>query len=764
MKARIAISSGAVALVVLMTSFAAHAARFTVNVVDGNGTPVSGVRWIVEEDNTHPVTPGTLIDRAGVPAENANTPSNSANLATSLAFDFHASHAPVAIGINDGRGQKGETSESSFEVANIRGNAATPRRYYVSVLPYEGYTMGGAQVTVNKGGTLSDPVTVVVQAYPLQTAQISVFVFEDTSPLNNAPDLPNERGLGGADWTVVLFEAGGLYGISGGQVLQDAFGNPLGTEYASGDPDTILSMGDGVIHPDPATGVVVIENLVPAKYGIQVVPPSGAGWIQTSTIEGTKTTDAWVKANEPRFFQEFGPPGHHVFVGFVQRDFNDTDALTGGATITGQITNLHASRPPDFTFYSGEPFPGCVIGLNNLAVGDGKAVHVQECDDTSSFQIDNVPQGNYQLVIFDKNLDIIIGLLGLTVDAGTATCNLGQSCDLEEVPVFNWFGKVDSWSFFDTNENGYWDTGEPNMPADSTALNLRFRNGQVYQSFPVDIVGNAPFDEVFPFFHWLVYEWDFATLKATGATFVVDAGGPLDVGEITNPLPQIGLPACTGPAGPEECTFDGLSSTVVGPALTQGFQVVLGQANVISWGKGIYRANENGGISGVVINTVTRAEDDPRYAANEEWEALIPRVQVSLYQDDLDNETGLPVFGGDKIVDDVNGSGAVEYADVDNYPLGWADPDCVPQGANCNKGPQDIDHNGDRIFDSGDAIDVTWSDSWDDNKPTGCQGDSGPGFDGGPGLDAGPTDDAGANDDADYGTARRLSVPAALAE
>lgn len=718
MKVRMTVLGACVVLVVSMLSLNAHAANFTAEVVDGDGNPVSGFRWLLEEDNTHPVTPGVTVNRAGVPYANLSTPTNAGSADTSLAFDFHASHAPVATATNDGRGLKGETTGSSVTVENVRGTGNDPRRYYLSVLPYEGYTMGGAQVLIDSIGAQSESVTVIVQPHAINTAQISVFVFEDNQPLNNAPDLPEEGGLGGPDWTVVLFEAGGLYGIAGGQVLQDAFGNPLGTTYNPGDPNPV-TMGDGILHPD-TNGVVLIRNLVPAKYGIQVVPPPNAGWIQTSTIEGTKTIDAWVKSNEPSSFLEFGPPGHHAFIGFVQRDLNDTSVLTGGASISGEITNLHTSRPPDFTFYSGEPFPGCFVGLNDLAVGEGKAVFVQECDENSGFQIDGVPEGNYQLVVFDKNLDIIIALLGMTVDAGATTCNGGQSCDLAEVPVFNWFGKVDSWGFFDTNENGYWDTGEPNMSADSTALNLRFRNGQMYQSFPVDIVGNAPFDEVFPFFQWLVYEWDFATLKATGATFTTDDGGPLALGEITNPQPQAGLPTCTGPLGPEECTFDGLSSTVVGPALTQGFQVVLGQANVIEFGKGLYGTNENGGISGLVINTVTRAENDPRYAANEEWEALIPRAQVVLYEDNLDNGTLQPIFGGDGIVDDVNGTLAVEYADVDNYPLGWADGG--------SRGNEDIDHNGDGLFDLGDAIDVGWSDSWDDNKPTGCQGSNGPGF------------------------------------
>ena len=39
--------------------------------------------------------------------------------------------------------------------------------------------------------------------------------------------------------------------------------------------------------------------------------------------------------------------------------------------------------------------------------------------------------------------------------------------------------------------------------------------------------GDYDLVEVFPFFNWMVAEVDFARFKATGATFVVDAGGPV---------------------------------------------------------------------------------------------------------------------------------------------------------------------------------------------------------------------------------------------
>jgi len=84
---------------------------------------------------------------------------------------------------------------------------------------------------------------------------------------------------------------------------------------------------------------------------------------------------------------------------------------------------------------------------------------------------------------------------------------------------------------------------------------------------------------------------------------------------------------------------------------------------------------------------------------------------------------GNPVSQGDKIIDDINGEPGIQLADVDNYPLGWSN-------GNGGPGPEDIDRNGNGVFDQGDAIEVTWSDSWDDNLPTGCLGaNSLPGLD-----------------------------------
>ena len=182
-------------------------------------------------------------------------------------------------------------------------------RYFVSVLPDSGHSIGGASVDINQL-----TATAKVNSFPLPTAQISVFVFDDSIPLNNEPDVALfvqgglETGLPG--FSVLVFD-------QAGQMMQDAFANPLGTTYqqnpdgsfvldADGVP-VVDMMGNSVILTD-ANGQATVKYLAPGKYGIRVVPPQGQEWFQTSTIEGTPGIDTWVKSNEPQFLVEFGPP------------------------------------------------------------------------------------------------------------------------------------------------------------------------------------------------------------------------------------------------------------------------------------------------------------------------------------------------------------------------------------------------------------------------------------------------------------------------
>lgn len=667
------------------------AQAFTVHVKDQNNADVAGFKWLLEEDTTHDPQPGVHQ-----PVDDDTTPGSGAVFNNTLAISLHKSHAPVVA--------RGESAGNSADIDRILYPAGTggsgdlfcddeldPQckllegRYFLSVLPFgtedTTYDMGGTNVTVP-----GPDVTVYVRTNPIETAQVTIKVFHDGNggPLNNAPDV-DEPGLAG--FTVTLTD-------QGGDIVQDYFGNPL--------------CGTGVCLTD-ANGEVFITNLAPNKYGIEVVPPGpdcitdpDNCWRQTTTIEGTQVIDAWVRPNEPPFLVEFGPPFWHAFYGFT-KEFNHLPG--GGSTVTGQVRKGHLSRPPAINFFNGPPPEGdaigerCLVGLNRIQGGVAQGVFADLCEDeTGNFTIPNVPAGTYQLVIWDVSLLHIISFNTVIVD-GVNPVDLG----LVNTPM--WFGQQEHYVFVDNNGNRSFDEGDVGMPDQN--VNLRYRGGDIYKAFPTDSTGFVPFQAVFPLFHWYVGEVDFANFKATGLRVTNDLGGP-----VTN-----------------DANGEGRRSPAVdfqdGTALLEAFQVFAGQNQRFEWTKEPYGANENGGISGTVTYATTRAEDEPRLAAVEPWEAGIPRVQVSLYKDVICNSNGNPATAagglcpesisgeiGDGLPDPVDAGATFPYvptyADVDNYPLGNF------------PGPEDVDNGTMGTFDYGDAIMVAYADSWDDAPPEGC--------------------------------------------
>ena len=694
-----------VVIVAIALAFSVLAAgpanAFDLTVVDENGNGVWPFRYLLEEDNTHPVTPGTVV-------------------ADSLSLSIHNSHAPVE-----------ETGHVPSQTATV---AADPTmRHFVSVLA-QGYSNGGAPVPVGAG-----TVQVRVHSLPLPTAQITAYVFHDIGPIDNEPGSfeGQEQGLEGFVCTIEDEAA---------QTAYNAYGDAVGTTYGKdsngviivdneGLPESVETQGDGFLISD-ADGVVIFKNLWPGKYGVNCMPPgnTGAQWQQTSTMEGKKTIDAWVKPNEPPYFAEFGRPGPHAFFGFIQ-PFSNLTAPTGGepvGSLSGQVVNLHTSRPPLMHFFPGEPGPttgSCWVALNDLSIGGDVAViglAAQPCGEDGKFLIENIPPGQYQLVVFDQYLQLIVGKHGVEIPAE------GGEVDLGEVQVFQWFGRFEGNVFYDANENGFRDSDEcdPSQPEEYTgscglgngmfeqAVLLRFRDGTIYQEMPTDLGGASPMEQVFPFFHWLVAEVDFARFKATGATFWVDGGG--EITDLDHPFMNLQkqMNPETGEALNNPNTGNPYSRTEMGAVLTQGIQLFLGSAIRADFGKSVYAPGENGGISGVVMYATTRAEDDPWAAAGEEWEPGIPRVQINLYED----------MDEDGHIDDTNIEPGIQRADVDNHPQGWSK--CTYGAlaaqemtmADCEGmiGPEDVDRNDNNVFEQGDAVRVATTDSWDDNKPTGC--------------------------------------------
>ena len=793
----------------LLGALTVSAAPLSLSVVgvapNGATSTVAEYRWTVEQDATKLSVPGK-------PATTAN-----------YSFSFHTSYMPVVAAGRVGTEKTGVTQDpdvarlyaqplpdvcpsTSTCLVSARDVTGQPqKRYYVSIAA-EGFQMGGAPVVFSSDGA-SASATVYVNQYPVPTAQVSVFAFNDNSPINGAPDLPQETGLAG--FTVQLFEAGGTYGQSGGAVTQDGFGNPLGTTYNV--DGSVKVRGSGIVLTGP-NGTAVIKNLFPAKYTVIIVPPVNSDWHQTSTIEGTRGQDAWVKNNEPSFFQEFGPPGHHVFIGFTRSGCVQGTSggrcvgLTGGTArnITGKIVNIHNSRPPQYNFEKGAPVTECWVGLNETG-GGTRALYAVACNKDSTFTIPNVPDGTYELVVWDDPLDMIIATQTITVN--------GTNLALGDVPVFSWFAryqgrvfqdidstglpffaeaftrpyiKVDPVTGLETEEQKNYAAGDL-KPAfgEGIANNIRFRDGSIYQSVVTKKDGTFAFTELFPFFNWMVGEIDYARFKATGATSIADAGGAIDPAANAGKLwaaekgsfgsndpafaynPWIRL----NPQLQENCTQaqvdankdangkiidatacfkegDKFYRTEQGVILLEGMQGFLGLSNHIEWGKQPYAGqlngpkNENGGIAGIVHYAITRAEDDPRFAAAENWEPGIPRVQVNLFLDcDGDGKIDKPLNNGTGqcAVDGLSGGTPAYVADlpdVDNYPFCWRDP------ASCGldvgqKGPEDVKRSsvGGDTFSYGDVfswggpnVDATGqlhvglgkTDSWDDSIPEGC--------------------------------------------
>jgi len=678
-----------------------HAAPvdLTLTVEGSDGTPITtGFRWLLQENLMYDAKQGIPCDSTGNDPARPCIPGTTIS-ADTLSTNFHKSYMPPV--------DKGDAPGSQ---ATITLPDPT-KKYFVSVLPHcpnlstpdTCYSIGGGAVAPGQTS-----LTVFVPKQRIPTAQIFVMAFEDKAPINNALD-QGERGLGGFNVTITDF--------SGGQVTTDVFGNPLGTTYF---PDGSVDLyGNGIIttitqaeinaglNPNGLkVGEALIKNLAPGKYGVTITPVAGLSYQQTSTIEGTKTIDAWVHAKEPRYMFELGPAGHHAEFGFVQ-PFADAAVLNGGNSITGRIVNMHMSRPPDYTMHKGHPMPGCWVGLNDFRLGRaGRGLYAAPCNPDSTFTIPNVPDGSYQLAIWDEFLDNIFALQQVTV--------AGSNLDLGDIGVFDWFGAHEHYVFYDANENGIRDPGEVGIR--DQVVNLRFRDGTIYQSYPTDTTGYIPFDEIFPFFSWQVAEVDFTRFKATGVTVTVDAGGPVAPGEKLTPQIQ---------------ADNSTTRTETGPVLLQGFQSFLGTTNKFEWGKKNYAPGENGGITGIVHYATTRAEDNPRYAAAETWERGIPRVPVVLYRDQ----------NSDNVIDDVNNSHQVELSDVDHYPFGWSTggpmgPEDMKRNGTVNGTPvpsggltgAQIDqmmNDGGALratlaFNAGDAVQITTTDSWDDNVPTGC--------------------------------------------
>ena len=320
----------------------------------------------------------------------------------------------------------------------------------------------------------------------------------------------------------------------------------------------------------PLAGQAVIANLMPEKFSVQAYPGAdriarGEEWIQTNTLDGQHPHDSFIRIGEPSYFQEYGPAGYHVAIGFanpaiINARHNDVCAGAGspGAvgpctnTIDGQVDVQRLSRIPDERLYpSGSrdalAWTQCWVSLGDP---DGEDFMFTKCDANGNFRFTNVPGGNWRLTIGDQWNDQIIDGLSTPANVGciptahrsppaTARHWL-PALHMGNVGVQQWQSNLYTRTFIDDNKNGIWDPDEIGIPFIYTMIH--YRDGHNANALTTDFNGVANFNETFPLFNWYVVEADSTRYKTTGIHTVYDAGGPAD-----------GSPSCGPGNGARAC-------------------------------------------------------------------------------------------------------------------------------------------------------------------------------------------------------------------
>ena len=511
-----------------------------------------------------------------------------------------------------------------------------------------GHIMGG--VEVGRAQIAAKSATIRLQKTPLTPAQLSVFIYNDNNPTNGQIDA-TESGLGG--FNIILVDPAGRAGDPAGQQTYDTFGMPLtnallGRPGCPDDQNSVTNSGPnsttgnlaGVIYTcpnDPNNGTpqadpvkyalaghALIKNITPARYDVIAHPGAaregyGEIWWQTETLEGTAAQDAFTGINEPVYFQEFGPPGFHTTIGFVQPKAATVPAAPAppGATVTGVVTSQHMLRPSNVSLWDAGTYDllastNCRVALNDGA-GNGSAVQVVACNPDGTFTLSNVQVGDYEVQVFDQWLDQIIQAKAVTVTATQATTGAVVPMPGGNIQPLSWFTQHDQNILLDDG------TGKlKGIP--SVLMSDRYRNGSMSNQTLTDVNGNGILVELFPLFNWYVSESDTTRFKQKQVNITVDGGGVVDA---------------TGPGAhlwsSKYPTGESSVRTETPGAKSYGIQGFVSQRNQINWIRTPYAAHENGGIKGIVVLASTRPYDDQRMDVQNIWEPLVPRVKVNLY-------------------------------------------------------------------------------------------------------------------------------------
>ncbi|MGQ9554935.1 MAG: SdrD B-like domain-containing protein, partial [Anaerolineae bacterium] len=486
-----------------------------------------------------------------------------------------------------------------------------PGRYLISVLA-EGFKLDGEHFSV----PVTEPglITVAVQPLPLPPATMVIKVFDDKSMTNGMFDAPVEQGLVGFRASV---------NDTVGEITQDLYGNPLCTIYeknsdgsvkldAEGAP-IVETLGNGCY--SDADGLITIPNLAPLRYDVLVIPPDDTDWVQTSTLEGSQGWDTWLMEGGTGLDNEFivaAEPFPWTIFGFVKPTGPLPPSANAGS-VKGVVMAAHVFVP----FVGGLPYQGGVWGglggakiagpierpwlsLNDLQNGD-TAIWVGQGNQDGTFEIKNVPPGNYFLTYWDEKQHYILDFVQVTVQPNEVT-------DIGTIFLTGWFTEFYGTVFYDYNENGKQDPGEPGVPNYLVVLKDRDNTeiDRMSIASTTDANGRYRFEKAYPMGSWMVLEAYNDIYRTTGITF-----------QASNQ--------------PEE-------TTILGNGVDVHVLPVLGQAGRLDWGVKQYSPGTNGGIAGTVSYNTMRTELDPAYTAVDPYEPGIPGLQLRLYAAVKDEE------------------------------------------------------------------------------------------------------------------------------
>ncbi len=405
-------------------------------------------------------------------------------------------------------------------------------------------------------------------------------------------------------------------------------------------------------------------------------------------------------------------------------------------TITGKVTGERLSRTPDERLYSSGSHDTYYWSQCYVSFGDpdGEDFAFTKCNADGTFTLTNLPEGDWRVTVFDQWNDLLVDGLSTPVGINPTTVGTATTVNMGDIATTQWEANLYTRTFIDDNKDGISQGTEAGIPFANVAV--RLRDGSLENLLVTDFTGTANFNETFPLFSWYTVETDVTRYKNTGTHVVYDVGGPADgsadcgktgyppcgastIGHLLASTQEIvSVPAnlrvpgsiycagadCTGKdmsglVGSKTSDPPSVCTTSTGtPPLTtcstklssgridnpwtggvEGWQGFPGQNNFLEFGKAPYYEGENGGIKGHVVYASTRPFDDPQLLVQTQWEPLVPRVGINLYQEGFAADGLTPTL---TLVDYTATSSFDDYAQGFRADGVTPNMNCPGQGAN----------------------------------------------------------------------------------